>query len=123
MLHCTKVTRSALFGVGFFCWVMAVLPLVAAEEASPEVKAMPVRTPPPDYPRQMLSRQITGVVSLLVEIDSQGNVSECKIEKASRSEFEKPAQEAVLKWKFKPAERAGKPVASRLLIPLHFRLE
>lgn len=94
-----------------------------AEEVVPDTRAVPLRTPPPEYPRAMLSKQITGVVSLLVEIDAQGNVSTCKVEKSSRPEFEKPAEEAVLKWKFKPAEREGKPVASKLLIPLHFRLE
>lgn len=105
--------------------LLALVLLVGAlrAEDAPEVKALPLRTPPPDYPRQMQMKQITGVVALLVAIDATGNVTECKVEKATRAEFEQPAVEAVRKWRFKPAERAGQPVASHLLIPIHFRLD
>ena len=56
-------------------------------------------------------------------IDEKGNVTEPEVEKSSNAAFEKPAIAALKKWKFKPAEVDGAPVASKVSIPIKFVFE
>lgn len=53
-------------------------------------------------------------------IDEQGNVAETNVVKSSNEKFDKPAVEALRKWKFKPARQDGSPVAIQVTIPIKF---
>jgi protein TonB len=66
---------------------------------------------------------VSGVVLVKCTIDVQGNVVETEVEKSSHGEFEKPAVEALKRWKFKPARQDGNPVAIRVTIPIKFVIE
>ena len=46
-----------------------------------------------------------------------------QVEKSSNNAFEKPAVEALKKWKFKPAKQDGNPVAIKVSIPIKFVAE
>ena len=56
-------------------------------------------------------------------IDEKGNVSDPKIEKSSNEAFERPAVEALQKWKFKPATENGAAISVRVTIPIKFIYE
>lgn len=84
---------------------------------------VPVRTVNPDYPADLRRQGVSGVVMVKCSIDEQGNVTETTVEKSSDPAFEKPAVEAVRKWKFKPAKQDGNPVAIKVSIPIKFVLE
>jgi protein TonB len=56
-------------------------------------------------------------------IDEQGNVVDPQVEKSSNPAFEKPAVDALKKWKFKPAKQDGTPVAIKVSIPIKFVTE
>jgi protein TonB len=84
---------------------------------------VPVRTVKPDYPRELHSQGVTGVVMVKCAIDSQGNVTETSVTKSSNEAFDKPAMDAVKKWKFKPARQDGNPVAIAVTIPIKFVLD
>jgi protein TonB len=94
-------------------------PLARAEFNPP----VAVRTVAPVYPESMRRDHVSGIVLVNCEVDVHGNVAEPKIEKASNPEFEEPALAALRRWKFKPAERDGAPVATRVSIPIKFLLE
>jgi len=77
----------------------------------------------PVYP--MIARKLAkeGKVVLKLTIDENGNLSDVEvIDKASYG-FTEAAVEAVKKSTFLPAKKDGKPIASRALLPIRFRLE
>lgn len=104
--------------------VLLALGLTAAPWARAEFNPpVAVRTVSPVYPESMRRDHITGLVLINCEIDAHGNVAETKVEKATNPEFEEPALAALRRWKFKPAQRDGAPVPTRVSIPIKFLLE
>ena len=63
------------------------------------------------YPAEALAKDINATVMLLITIDAQGNVTQASIQKSSKSPyaFDEAARQAVLAFKFIPAEIDGKP--------------
>jgi len=88
-----------------------------------DTRPVPVKTPPPVYPIELRRKGVTGEVAVKVVIDELGNVVECSVKRASRSEFEDPALNAVKQWKFKPATKDGMPVRCHMLIPINFNVQ
>jgi TonB family protein len=77
----------------------------------------------PPYPR--LARQLgqEGQVILSVEIDAKGLVGEVKVVKSSGyKSLDDAAVKTVRGWIFIPATKKGRPVASRVEIPIRFKL-
>lgn len=99
--------------------VFGLLPARAEEGLEAPV---PVRMVPPKFPPEMRREGIGGVVTVKCTIDEKGNVTEPVVEKASNDAFVQPALEALRKWKFKPAKRAGVPVALKVSIPIQFSI-
>lgn len=83
-------------------------------------------TPPTPVYRAMASYPeaaagIGGTVQVRVKIDAQGAVSEAKvIGEAANPALEWAAIEAAKRWRFKPASRNGRAVASEVTIPFRF---
>jgi protein TonB len=86
-------------------------------------KPAAIKTPAPEFPAYLKQKGIPGLVSVTCVIDETGNVINAVATKSTRSEFEKPALEAIHNWKFKPAKKDGKPVKVRVVIPFRFTLE
>lgn len=76
----------------------------------------------PFYPFALKKKGITGQVTVQFIVDVKGNVKNPVVVQSSHREFEAPAIQAILKWKFKPGTRNGKPVATRMSMPFHFNL-
>lgn len=96
----------------------AALPAAAQ---TPKVEPpVPVRTVEPVYPRDLLDGGVAGVVTVKCTVDVQGNVVETEIVKSSHQAFEKPAVDALTRWKFKPARQDGTAVAMKVSIPVKF---
>jgi periplasmic protein TonB len=83
-------------------------------------KPVPLKTFAPQYPDSQRAEKTTGIVSVVCIVDESGKVISAIVSKSSHVDFEKPALDAVLKWKFKPALVGGKPVKVRFTIPFHF---
>ena len=66
--------------------------------------------------------KIEGVVTLVFVLNEDGRVEEPRVETSSRPEFEKPALEAIRKWRFKPGVKDGRPVRTYIRIPMRFRV-
>jgi len=102
---------------------LAIANVSAAEEAAFDVRPVPVKTPPPEFPSDMQRQGISGVVAVRVVIDEKGSVSECSVSKSSHAEFEQAAVSAVKTWKFKPASKGGVAVKASVVIPIKFTQE
>lgn len=109
-----------------FCFRLLALALTLAGTALAQPKIdppVPVRTVAPDYPPELRSQGVVGLVVVKITIDENGNVADPEVEKSSHNGFEKPALDAVKKWKFKPAREDGVPVAKKASIPIKFVLD
>jgi len=75
----------------------------------------------PIYPSDMRSKKIEGVVTVLFVVDASGRVGGPRVEKSTHPSFDQPAMDAVKKWKFEPAIRAGQRVACKMRVPIRFQ--
>jgi protein TonB len=108
-----KILLSALFLGG-----LSAVPAFAAKEPP-----VPVRTVAPEYPREMRSQGINGLVMVKCTIDEKGDVAEADVVKSSNEKFDQYATDAVKKWKFKPAREDGTPVSVKVTIPIKSVIE
>jgi len=74
----------------------------------------------PIYPSQMRGKNVEGVVTVIFVVDAAGKVINPRVEKASHAAFDKPALDAVRKWKFEPGVKAGQRVACKMRVPIRF---
>jgi protein TonB len=91
---------------------------VADLEKRPEA----VSQVPPTYPAELRKAKIEGQVTLVFILGEDGRVEDARVENSSRPEFEKPALEAIRKWRFRPGEKDGQKVRSYVRIPMKFRV-
>ena len=99
--------------------VSTVLMAAAAGRENP----VPVRTVAPEYPRDMKTNGVSGLVMVKCTIDEQGNVAGTDVVKSSNEQFDRYATDALKKWKFKPARQDGTPVSVQVTIPIKFVAE
>lgn len=78
--------------------------------------------PGPNYPFEMRRAGISGEVTVAFIVDSLGNVVEAYAVKSTQREFESPAVQAVMKWKFKPGRKGGRAVNTKMQVPIVFNL-
>lgn len=76
----------------------------------------------PQYPFEMKRAGIPGEVVLQFIVDQNGDVRDVVVIRSTQREFEAPAIQAVQKWKFRPGRKGGKPVSTRMQIPIAFNL-
>jgi protein TonB len=84
---------------------------------------MPVKSVAPIYPAEMKRDKVSGIVTLKIVIDENGNVADRTVSKSTRPEFESAALEAIQQWKFKPARKGGAAVRATVTIPMKFTAE
>ena len=61
-----------------------------------------------------------GRVYVVFIVDKDGRVKTPKAQSSTDPVFERPAVDAVKKWKFEPGERRGEPVSFRMRVPISF---
>lgn len=82
------------------------------------VPPRPINTPSPTFFGRIITSD--AYVSLEIEIDDRGNVSNAIVRNSSHHTLEKPTLRAVRKWEYEPAYFEGKPVPSKIIQPLTF---
>jgi protein TonB len=79
---------------------------------------------PPHYPPLALAHREQGNVLLSIQVAPSGRASAVTIVASSGfSILDEAAREAVLGWRFLPADFHGKPVSSTLLLPVNFQID
>jgi protein TonB len=117
-------TGGALAGFGEIRSLTAVETVKedAFDVADLEKRPEAVSQIPPVYPPELRKARIEGSVTLVFVLSEQGRVEEPRVENSSRPEFEKPALEAIRKWRFRPGMKDGQPVRTYVRIPMRFRV-
>jgi protein TonB len=110
-----RLLRYATMGLLALCVAQAW-----AGEKPFDEPPQPLMTVPPVHPDELRKKGIGGMVSIQVTVDEKGEATNVMALKSTQVEFEAPAIEAVSKWKFKPATKAGQPVAVNVVIPVKF---
>jgi len=92
--------------------------------ASSELDAAPValHQEAPEYPFSMRLDGKRGEVLLEFTVLEDGSVANPQVVRSSHPDFEAPAVEALLKWRFRPGMRDGGPVPMRMRVPIIFAL-
>lgn len=90
---------------------------VSELEKKPEV----ISSVPPQYPAELRKAKVEGAVTLVFVLDETGRVEDLRVENSSRPEFEKPALDAVRRWKFRPGMKDGQAVRTYMKLPIRFR--
>jgi len=112
----------------------ASVPIVAADVApgaGPDSGATPPRygfgsaaNRIPRYPEDARERGWEGVVVLNVSVGADGRADSVRVSRGSgHAVLDHAAADAVRRWRFEPARRAGMPVAAAVDVPIRFRLE
>jgi len=83
-------------------------------------RAEPVSQVSPTYPPELRKAKIEGRVTLAFVVTEDGRVEDPRVENSTRPEFEKPALDAVRRWRFRPGEKDGKPVRAFCSLPMRF---
>ncbi len=83
---------------------------------------VPLYHPEPEYSEDARKAKLQGSVLLYIEVDASGKVINPKVIKALGLGLDEKAIEAVLKWKFKPGMKDGKPVPVSATVEVNFRL-
>jgi protein TonB len=76
----------------------------------------------PEYSDDARRGRIQGTIELIAVVNADGTLTFESVSKALGFGLEQKAIEAVKKWKFKPATKDGKPVATRVNITVNFTL-
>ncbi|MGP0017272.1 MAG: energy transducer TonB [Candidatus Sulfotelmatobacter sp.] len=83
----------------------------APDANSAEFNLVPIETPPATYPPQALERKIQGKVTAKFLVSESGDVEYVEVPK-DQPLLDLAAQDAIVKWKFKPVVQDGKPAAT-----------
>lgn len=78
--------------------------------------------PDPEYSEEARKAKYQGVVVLWAIVDENGRAHNIRVQKSLGLGLDEEAVRAVQSWRFKPAERFGKPVPVYMTIEVNFRL-
>ena len=96
------------------------IPTAGARYVLPKRKR-PVKPP---YPKELLAQGIEAAVTVMVSLDTSGNVKSVKIIKSSgRPEFDESARKTALAEQFEPATRDGTPIPYTLSYTYRFTID
>lgn len=83
-----------------------------------------VYNPPPRYPTGSADDYESGTVVLVLDVDPEGAISKVAMDRSSGyPKLDAAAIEAAAAWRFTPAQEGGKPVRSRVRVPVTFVAE
>ncbi len=77
----------------------------------------------PIYPYEMQREGMNGEVNVGFIVDTNGDVHDAYVINSTRREFEASAVQAVSKWKFRPGRKGGRPVNTRMSVPVVFNIQ
>lgn len=90
-----------------------------ATSAKPRYRSNPT----PDYPAEARRQRQEGVVTISVEVSSEGSAVSVSLRRSSGvPALDQAALAAVRRWTFEPARAGGIAVASRVDVPVRFSL-
>lgn len=79
--------------------------------------------PNPEYSDRAARKKIQGDVRLSIVVTAEGTVRDPQVTRSLDKDLDKNAVECVKKWKFDPATKDGKPVATHVAVEVSFHVQ
>ena len=79
-------------------------------------------SPDPKYPKKERKARRSGTIVLDLVVDADGLPRDVKVSHQLSPEFDEAAIDAVKTWKFSPATKDGKPIATQIKVEVNFHL-
>jgi TonB family protein len=86
------------------------------------IPAKVIKQVDPDYPAELQNAGNDGRVEIEFVVDVNGVPGNPVVITSTHPALEKPAIDALMKWRFKPAENDGRPIPIKMKVPLSFSL-
>jgi TonB family protein len=86
------------------------------------VAPVALRKVDPKYPQNLMAENVEGEVILYAVIRSDGSVDSIEVVRGVDEQLDANAMHAFSEWKFRPAEKNGKPIALEAIVHIPFRL-
>ena len=83
---------------------------------------VPIYTPEAEFSDEARRQKTQGACTISVIIDAQGNPRDPRVVQPVGYGLDQKALDAVMRYRFKPARRDGKPVAVRIAVMVNFHL-
>lgn len=83
---------------------------------------IPMVTPEAEFSDEARRTKFQGICAISLIVDSQGNPQNLRIVRHLGMGLDEKALEAVLRYRFKPARKNGRPVPVRITVEVNFRL-
>lgn len=100
-----------------------IAPAAAQGSVTPKARVGDANhTPAPKYPAEALAQRIGGKMVLAIDIDATGKPIEVEVVQSEPAGvFDQATVDAAMQWRFQPEIKDGKPVSSRVRVPVEFR--
>jgi len=103
-------------------WVIKFAELDGGRKEGELLEPVATEKSDPGYPLELMRANVHGMVTLYAVIHSDGKVSDIRVLYSPDERLDAFAERALARWKFVPAERAGKPVALEAVVEIPFRV-
>jgi TonB family protein len=103
-------------------WVIRFAEMQAGAKKGELLAPVAMEKSDPGYPLELMRTNVHGMVTLYAVIQADGKVGEIRVINSPDDRLDAYAARALARWKFLPAERAGKPVALDAVVEIPFRV-
>ncbi|HEY6304493.1 MAG TPA: energy transducer TonB [Terriglobales bacterium] len=103
-------------------WVIKFAELNGGRGDGELLEPVATETSDPGYPLELIRANVHGTVTLYAVIHADGKVGAIRVLNSPDERLDSYAAKALARWKFVPAERAGKPVALEAVVEIPFRV-
>lgn len=103
-------------------WVMKFAELDGGRKVGELLTPVLTEKSDPGYPLELIRANVHGMVTLYAVIHSDGKVGDIRVLNSPDERLDPYAAQALARWKFLPAVRAGKPVALEAVVVIPFRV-
>jgi TonB family protein len=103
-------------------WDIRFAELTGGRKAGELMAPLATETSDPGYPLELMRANVHGTVTLYAVIQSDGKVGDIRVLNSPDDRLDSYAKQALARWKFMPAERAGKAVALEAVVKIPFRV-
>jgi TonB family protein len=103
-------------------WVIRFAEMQPDPKQGALLAPVPTQKTDPGYPLELMRTNVHGMVTLYAVIHSDGRVGDIRVLNSPDQRLDAYAASALARWKFLPAERAGKPVALEAVVVIPFRV-
>jgi TonB family protein len=104
-------------------WVMKFAELENGRKEGDLLTPVLTEKSDPGYPLELMKTNVHGMVTLYAVIHSDGKVGDIRVLNSPDERLDPYAAKALARWKFVPAERAGKPVALEAVVEIPFQVK